>query len=189
MKIPHISTGDLFRDNISRNTELGQKAKSYMNEGKLVPDELVVTMLLDRVSKDDCAKGYLLDGFPRTVNQAIAFDKEVSEDASITVLYLEVSDAAVMQRISGRLSCANCGSIYNRYFTPPEKEGTCDKCGQALSQRADDKPEVVKNRLKVYKQQTAPLIDYYKSKGILKLIDGEAAPDAIYKQVKEALSL
>lgn len=189
MQIPHISTGDLFRDNISRNTELGQKAKTYMNEGKLVPDELVVNMLLDRVAKNDCKTGYLLDGFPRTVNQAIEFDKELSGNASLTVLYLDVSDEAVMQRISGRLSCTECGSIYNRFFTPPKQEGICDHCGHELVQREDDKPEVVKNRLEVYKKQTAPLIDYYKSKGVLKPIDGEAAPEEIYRQVKEALSL
>lgn len=189
MDIPHISTGDLFRDNISRDTELGQKAKSYMHEGKLVPDELVINMLLDRVSKEDCIHGYLLDGFPRTVNQAIEFDNALDQKTSETVLYLDVSDEAVMQRISGRLSCKDCGSIYNRYFTPPKQENICDHCGHELVQRADDKPEVVRNRLKVYQEQTAPLIDYYQSKGVLKPIDGEASPELIYNQVKEALPL
>lgn len=189
MNIPHISTGDLFRDNISRNTELGEKAKAYMHEGKLVPDELVVNMLLDRVSKEDCKTGYLLDGFPRTVNQAIEFDSVLNQNTYLTVLYLDVSDEAVMQRISGRLSCKECGSIYNRYFTPPEQEGICDHCGHELVQRADDKPDVVKNRLKVYQEQTAPLIDYYQSKKVLKRIDGEASPSEIYHQIKEALPL
>ena len=137
-------------------------------------------MLLDRVSKQDCKIGYLLDGFPRTVNQAIEFDSALSQNTSLTVLYLDVSDEAVIQRISGRLSCKECGSIYNRYFTPPEQEGICDQCGHNLMQRADDKPDVVENRLKVYQKETAPLIDYYQLKRVLKPIDGEASPNEIY---------
>lgn len=185
VKLPHISTGDLFRENISKNTELGQKAKSFMDAGKLVPDELVLDMLFDRVSKPDCQKGYVLDGFPRTIPQAEALDKRLGNCVTINVVNLVVTDEVLIKRTSGRRSCPKCKEVYNIYFNPPEKEGVC-KCGEALIQREDDKPEIVKERLRVYKAQTEPLIDFYKSKGVLKDIDGEMAPAEVYKAVKAA---
>jgi len=188
-QIPHISTGDLFRENIRQGTKLGQTAQTYMNDGKLVPDALVIDMLLDRVSKEDCQKGYLLDGFPRTVDQAKAFDSHLSKKSSLKVIYLDVSDDVVMKRISGRESCKNCGKIYNRYFQPPKQEGKCDQCGSTLVQRDDDKPEVVKNRLTTYASQTKPLIDYYQSKGVLIKVNGEQKPEAIWIELKEKILL
>jgi len=158
--IPHISTGDLFRENISKNTELGKRAKTYMDAGKLVPDEVVLDMLFDRVSRPDCAKGYLLDGFPRTLPQAEALAKHLKDGTDLVVLELEVPDEMIVKRVAGRLTCESCGTIYNRYFSPPSIEGVCDKCQGKLVQRSDDNEEVVKERLRVYHSQTSPLIDY-----------------------------
>jgi len=178
--IPHISTGDLFRENIGKGTELGKKAKTFIDAGNLVPDEVVLDMLFDRVSRPDCAKGFLLDGFPRTIPQAEAFDKRFAGKANLVVLNLNVSNEAIVKRAEGRLTCRNCGSVYNKYFSPPAKDGVCDKCGGELYQRPDDAPEVVKERLKVYHTQTKPLIAYYEKKGLLTTVDGEAAPDVVY---------
>ncbi len=185
--IPHISTGDLFRDNISKNTELGQKAKSYMNKGNLVPDEVVLDMFFDRVSHADCQSGYLLDGFPRTIPQAEALDKYLQNGTQVVAINLTVSDDVVMKRISGRLSCSHCCHVHNEHFSPPKVEGKCDKCGGHLVKRDDDQPEVVKERLNVYNKQTAPLIEYYEKKGVLKTIDGEQDSEEIFKQIKPYL--
>lgn len=173
LDIPHISTGDILRENIKSKTELGQKAQEFMNAGKLVPDVLVQDMLFERVSRDDCSSGYLLDGFPRTIPQAESLDDFLGKNTHLVAINLVVSDEMIVKRISGRLSCTVCGHVHNRYQSPPEEEGICDKCGGELVQRADDRPEVVQERLAVYKEQTAPLIQYYEKKGVLHTIDGQ----------------
>lgn len=183
LAIPHISTGDLFRENISQNTALGQKAKSFMNAGQLVPDEVVLDMLFDRVSRPDGAQGYLLDGFPRTIPQAEALDKYLAGKAKVTVINLDVPDEAIVKRIAGRISCKGCGNIQNLYFSPPKEAGKCDKCGGELCQRPDDNPDVVKERLRVYHAQTAPLVDYYSKQGNLKTIDGQQDPEVVYQEI------
>jgi adenylate kinase len=172
--IPHISTGDIFRANIKNNTELGTEAKKYMDQGKLVPDELTVRILLDRVAQADCADGYVLDGFPRTIPQAEVLDHELDKmsDKIDYAVNVEVPDENIIKRMSGRRACLNCGATYHIEYIPPKVEGVCDKCGQNLVQRADDKPETVKNRLSVYHEQTQPLIEYYSKKDILKTVDG-----------------
>ena len=185
--IPHISTGDLFRENISKNTDLGKSAKSFMDAGKLVPDTIVLDMLFDRVSRPDCAKGYLLDGFPRTLPQAEAFEKHLSPGTHVTVLDLEVPDDAIIQRVAGRLTCKDCGSVYNKFFSPPAKEGICDKCGCELVQRPDDRAEVVQERLRVYHEQTQPLVEYYAKKGLLSRVDGTQSPDEVFQALKKKL--
>ncbi|MCR4687613.1 MAG: adenylate kinase [Lachnospiraceae bacterium] len=172
--VPHISTGDIFRANIKEGTELGKKAKEYMDKGQLVPDSLTVNLLLDRVAKDDCKNGYVLDGFPRTIPQAEVLDEALSKlgeniDYAIDV---DVPDENIINRMSGRRACVTCGATYHLKHIPPKKEGICDKCGSELILRDDDKPETVKKRLDVYHEQTQPLIDYYTNKGILKQVDG-----------------
>jgi adenylate kinase len=185
--IPHISTGDLFRDNLSRNTPLGQKAKTYMESGKLVPDEVVLEMLFDRVSRPDCQKGYLLDGFPRTIPQAEALDKQLSKNDQVIALDLQVKDELIVKRISGRLTCKANGHIQNKYFSPPKMEGVCDVCQGELIQRADDSADVVKERLRVYHEQTEPLISFYQKKGVLKQVNGENDPETVYKELLKNL--
>mgnify|MGYP004458314817 FL=1 len=172
--IPHISTGDIFRANIKEGTELGKKAKTYMDKGELVPDELVVDLVVDRLAKDDAAKGYVLDGFPRTIPQAEALDAALAKrnekvDFAIDV---NVPDENIVKRMSGRRACVGCGATYHIVNVPPKKEGICDTCGGELILRDDDKPETVLNRLSVYHEQTQPLIDYYTKEGILKTVDG-----------------
>lgn len=172
--IPHVSTGDIFRANIKEQTELGMEAKKYMDQGLLVPDELTVKILLDRVAKDDCKNGYVLDGFPRTIPQAEVLDKAVSElNESIDfAINVDVKDENIVKRMSGRRACLKCGATYHIEHIPPKQEGICDKCGSELVLRDDDKPETVQKRLNVYHEQTQPLIDYYSKKGILKEVDG-----------------
>ncbi|MBO4904554.1 MAG: adenylate kinase [Lachnospiraceae bacterium] len=172
--IPHISTGDIFRANIKEGTDLGKEAKEYMDKGQLVPDELTVRILLDRVSKDDCSKGYVLDGFPRTIPQAEVLDTEVAKlgekiDFAIDV---NVPDESIIRRMGGRRSCPGCGRTYHIEYIPPKKEGICDDCGKELILRDDDKPETVQKRLDVYHKQTQPLIDYYSKQNILRTVDG-----------------
>ena len=172
--VPHISTGDIFRANIKEGTELGKQAKEYMDKGQLVPDSLTVNLLLDRVAKDDCKNGYVLDGFPRTIPQAEVLDEALSKlgeniDYAIDV---DVPDENIINRMSGRRACVTCGATYHLKHIPPKKEGICDKCGSELILRDDDKPETVKKRLDVDHEQTQPLIDYYTNKGILKQVDG-----------------
>lgn len=172
--IPHVSTGDIFRANIKNGTELGMEAKKYMDQGLLVPDELTVKILLDRVAQPDCAKGYVLDGFPRTIPQAEVLDKALSElgDAIDYAVNVDVPDENIVKRMSGRRACVTCGATYHVEHVPPKKEGVCDKCGSELVLRDDDKPETVLNRLKVYHEQTQPLIEFYTAKGVLKTVDG-----------------
>ena len=173
-QIPHVSTGDIFRANIKNGTELGMEAKKYMDQGQLVPDELTVKILLDRVAQADCANGYVLDGFPRTIPQAEVLDKALAElgetiDYAIDV---DVPDENIVRRMSGRRACVACGGTYHIEHIPPKKEGICDTCGQELVLRDDDKPETVLKRLKVYHDQTQPLIDFYTAKGVLRSVDG-----------------
>ncbi len=172
--VPHISTGDIFRANIKNNTELGKKAKEYMDQGLLVPDELTLDLIMDRFKQDDCKDGYVLDGFPRTIPQAEALTKALTEageklDFAINV---EVPDENIVTRMSGRRACLACGGTYHIVFNPTKQEGVCDSCGGGLVLRDDDKPETVAKRLNVYHDQTSPLIEYYKGQGILKDVDG-----------------
>ena len=172
--IPHISTGDIFRANIKNQTELGMKAKGYMDQGMLVPDELTLELIMDRFTNDDCKNGYVLDGFPRTIPQAEALTKALADknDAVDYAINVDVPDEAIVTRMSGRRACLTCGGTYHIKFNPTKVEGICDACGGELVLRADDKPETVQKRLDVYHEQTQPLIDYYNGKGILKSVDG-----------------
>ena len=183
--IPHISTGDIFRSNIKNGTELGKKAKSYMDQGLLVPDELVVDLVVDRLAKDDCEKGCVLDGFPRTIPQAEALDAALAEksDAVDMAIDIEVPDENIINRMSGRRACVNCGATYHIVHVPPKAEGICDVCGKELILRDDDKPETVKKRLDVYHEQTQPLIDYYSGKGVLKEVDGTKDMDDVTAEI------
>ena len=172
--IPHVSTGDIFRANLKEGTELGLKAKEYMDKGELVPDELTVSILLDRVAKDDCKNGYVLDGFPRTIPQAEVLEKELDKlgDKIDLAIDVEVPDENIIKRMGGRRACVKCGATYHIEHVPPKKEGICDTCGSELILRDDDKPETVSNRLSVYHAQTQPLIDFYNERGVLKEVDG-----------------
>jgi adenylate kinase len=183
--IPHISTGDIFRANIKNGTELGKKAKEYMDQGQLVPDELTVEILLDRVAQDDCKNGYVLDGFPRTIPQADVLDKELTKlgDKVDFAINVDVPDENIVRRMSGRRACLKCGATYHIEHIPPKQEGICDTCGSELVQRDDDKPETVKNRLSVYHEQTQPLIDYYTKKNILKTVDGTKDMQEVFNEI------
>lgn len=187
--IPHISTGDIFRYNIKNNTELGKKAKTYMDAGKLVPDELTCDLLLDRVKKDDCKNGYILDGYPRTIPQAEVLDKALSAagDKIDFAINVQVPDENIIERMSGRRTCTDCGETYHVKYNPPKTEGICDKCGAKLIQRDDDKPETVKNRLSVYHEQTEPLAAYYKKKGIFKEVDGTKNMSEVFDDICKIL--
>lgn len=187
--IPHISTGDIFRANIKNGTELGIKAKSYMDKGELVPDELTVSMLLDRVEQPDCKDGYVLDGFPRTIPQAEALDRALSErkekiDFAVNV---DVPDENIVKRMSGRRACLKCGATYHMEHIPPREEGICDACGSELVLRDDDKAETVLKRLQVYHDQTQPLIDFYTRKGILKTVDGTLDMQDVFAAIVRVL--
>lgn len=188
-QIPHISTGDIFRANIKNGTELGMEAKKYMDQGQLVPDELTVKILLDRVAQDDCQKGYVLDGFPRTIPQAQVLDKALAElgDTIDYAVNVDVPDENIVKRMSGRRACLGCGATYHLEHIPPKKEGTCDTCGQELVLRDDDKPETVLNRLKVYHDQTQPLIDFYTEKGVLRTVDGTVPMQEVFAAIVEIL--
>ena len=187
--IPHISTGDIFRANIKEGTPLGLEAKSYMDQGKLVPDELTVKILLDRVAKDDCRNGYVLDGFPRTIPQANVL-KEALEKQNDKIDYainVDVPDENIVRRMSGRRACVTCGATYHIEHVPPKKEGICDKCGSELILRDDDKRETVLNRLKIYHDQTQPLIDFYSNEGILKEVDGTIDVKDVFENITKIL--
>ena len=188
--IPHISTGDIFRANIRDNTELGQKAKSYMDKGLLVPDELTCDLVMDRISQEDCKDGFILDGFPRTIPQAEALTKalEAKGTAMDAAVDVEVPDENIINRMGGRRFCPVCGATYHVVALPPKKEGICDNDGAALVIRDDDKPETVKKRLDVYHEQTQPLIDYYQKAGILKTVDGTKSADEVFEAIVKALN-
>ncbi len=183
--VPHISTGDIFRANIKNGTELGQKAKAYMDQGLLVPDGLVCDLVVDRVKQEDCKDGYILDGFPRTIPQAESLDKALAEmgEAVDHAIDVEVPDENIVSRMSGRRACVGCGATYHLVYAPTKVEGQCDACGAKLILRDDDKPETVKKRLTVYHEQTQPLIDYYQKKGILKKVDGTMGMDEVFQAI------
>lgn len=188
-QIPHISTGDIFRANIKNGTELGNKAKTYMEQGLLVPDELVCDLVVDRVKQDDCANGYVLDGFPRTIPQAESLDgalKAMGQKVDYAV-NVEVPDENIIRRMGGRRACLACGATYHVEIIPPKKEGICDVCGAELVLRDDDKPETVKKRLNVYHEQTQPLIDYYTNAGVLVEVDGTLAMDDVFAAICKVL--
>ena len=188
--IPHISTGDIFRANIKGGTELGQKAKSYIDKGELVPDEVTIGMLLDRIAQDDCKNGYVLDGFPRTIPQAESLTEALKSqgDQIDFALNIDVSDEAIIERMSGRRACPKCGATYHIVYAAPKTENICDKCGTELIIRSDDKPETVKDRLNVYHQQTEPLIAYYKTAGVLREVDGTQELPKVFEDVIAILS-
>ena len=187
--IPHISTGDIFRKNISENTPLGIEAKSYMDNGQLVPDEVTINMVKDRLQQDDCKNGYLLDGFPRTVHQAEALDNFLTErEESIdTALLIEVPKEFILERMTGRRVCPSCGASYHIKFNPPANDGKCDLCGSDVIQRKDDTEETVKERLAVYENQTQPLIDFYKNKKQLSVVDGTQAINEVFESICKIL--
>ena len=183
--IPHISTGDIFRANIKNGTELGKKAKTYMDQGLLVPDELTCDLVVDRIQQDDAKNGYVLDGFPRTIPQAEVLDKALAElgESIDYAIDVDVPDENIVKRMSGRRACVSCGATYHVVHVPPKKEGICDRCGSELILRDDDKPETVKNRLDVYHKQTQPLIDFYTKKGVLKTVDGTVDMQDVFKAI------
>ena len=187
--VPHISTGDIFRANIKNGTELGMEAKKYMDQGLLVPDELTVRILLDRVAQDDCKNGYVLEGFPRTIPQAEVLDSELTKlgDHIDYAINVDVPDENIVKRMSGRRACLTCGATYHIEHVPPKKEGICDVCGSELVLRDDDKPETVKNRLNVYHEQTQPLIDFYTEKGVLKTVDGTVPMEEVFAAITAIL--
>ncbi len=183
--IPQISTGDILRKAVADGTPLGKEAKSYMDKGELVPDSVVIGLVKERLQQDDCKKGFILDGFPRNTAQAETLDKVLDEMGMPlqVALSVDVDFDVLMKRLTGRRTCKSCGQMYNIYFSPPQKEGVCDKCGGELYQRDDDREETIKKRLDVYEAQTAPLIDYYEKKGILKRVNGVGNIDEIFANV------
>lgn len=187
--IPHISTGDIFRANIKNGTKLGKEAKGYMDQGLLVPDELTVKLLLDRVAQEDCSDGYVLDGFPRNIPQAEVLDRALADQGERIdyAVDVEVADRHIINRMSGRRACVGCGATYHIVNVPPKKEGICDVCGEALILREDDRPDTVTKRLAVYHEQTQPLIDYYKEKGILKSVDGTMPMEEVFDAITRIL--
>ncbi|MCR4842623.1 MAG: adenylate kinase [Eubacterium sp.] len=183
--IPHISTGDIFRANIKEGTELGKKAKAFMDKGELVPDELTCDLVMDRISSDDCKNGFILDGFPRTIPQAEALSKALSAKGEKMdyAVDIEVNDEAIVERMGGRRACAVCGATFHLVNIPPKVEGHCDSCGGPLILRDDDKPETVRKRLEVYHDQTQPLIAYYEKEGILKQVDGMLPMEEVFNKI------
>ena len=184
LSIPHIATGDMLRENVTHKTKLGLNAKSFMDKGLLVPDEVVIEMIKERLKKDDCKNGFILDGFPRTINQA----EEIKETEINKVINMQASDDVIVGRLGRRRVCSKCDFIYNLDFIKPNREGFCDKCSGTLYQREDDQPEAIKERLKVYREKTKPLINYYKEKGTIADIDGSGTPDEEFELVLKAVS-
>jgi adenylate kinase len=185
----HITTGELFREAIRLETELGKQAKVYYDRGQLVPDHLTIAMLLERLSRGDCAGGCILDGFPRTLEQATALDEALAREgrAIDKVVYIQAPQDELLSRLSGRWNCRQCGSVYHERFQPPREAGRCDQCGGELYQREDDKPETARKRLEVYAQQTAPLIDYYRARGKLMEIDGDKSVEEVAENLLAAV--
>jgi len=188
--VPHIASGDLLRANVRDGTELGTRAKPYMDRGDLVPDDLILDMMAERLSQPDAQEGYVLDGFPRTVAQAEALEERLSKlgrelDA---VIYLRVSEKEILRRISGRRTCPNCGAVYHVDTMPPKKEGICDKCGAKLVQRDDEEPEVVRQRLNVYSEQTEPLLDFYRQRDLLYEVDGTIGIENVLNEIERIVS-
>ncbi len=184
---PHISTGDILRENVRNGTPLGLRAKAFMDKGELVSDDLVLDMLFARVAAPDCARGYLLDGFPRSTPQAEALEQRLGKDAQVIVLNLLVSDEALVERATGRLVCRKCGNVQHRKFSPPRVAGKCDKCGGELEQRKDDTESVVRERLRVFRAQTEPLVRFYEARGVLTEIDGGRPPAQVFEDLERAI--
>jgi len=186
-KIPHISTGDILREAVKNNSPVGRQAKGFMDKGELVPDDIVIKIVVERFRSDDTAAGFILDGFPRTKPQAVSLDKELKEiGIGIDyVIYFDTREDTIISRLTGRRVCRNCGANYHIVNIKPKKDNICDRCDKELYQRDDDKLDTVKNRIKVYKGQTADLIDYYKSKGILKTVSGDLSVEAIFEELTE----
>lgn len=187
--VAHIASGDLFREAVNRGDELGQQAKSYMEKGLLVPDEITIEMILERIAAPDCAQGFILDGFPRTLGQAKALDRVLGEGGIDKVVYIKVSTEELVRRLSGRLICRDCQAPYHEITSPPKVPGRCDQCGGELYQRPDDSPETVRKRLEVYFVETAPLIDYYKEAGKLVEINGERGIEEVGEELIAALAM
>jgi adenylate kinase len=190
LDLPHIASGDLFRENLKNETELGLKAKAYMDRGELVPDDITIAMVMERLSRPDCANGALLDGFPRTIAQAEALDQALAVRGQkiSAVPYIAVPDEVLVERLSGRWLCRVCGKSYHTLFNPPQRPGVCDEDGGELYQRDDDKPETVRHRLKVYWEQTSPLIDYYRRRGVLVEINGDQPIEAVAADLHTAIT-
>ncbi|MFB3881310.1 MAG: adenylate kinase [Armatimonadota bacterium] len=184
--LPHIASGDLLRGNVRDSTELGRKAQPYMSRGELVPDELILDMMADRLSQSDAQRGYVLDGFPRTVAQAEALEERLSGlgQRLDAVIYLQVPEAEILRRLGGRRTCPRCNAIYHVDTMPPKREGVCDACGAQLVQRDDEKPEVIRKRLEVYSAQTRPLLDFYRSLGLLREVDGTIGVDRVVAEIE-----
>ncbi len=189
LNLVHIASGDLFREAVKKGTELGKQVKGYMEQGKLVPDEITIKMILEKLSEPDCARGVIFDGFPRTLDQAKALDKGLADQKRKIdkAVYIEVPDADLLKRLGGRWTCQKCQAVYHEIASPPKKKGICDKCGGQLYQRADDNEATIKERLKVFHAQTAPLLDYYKKAGKLLSVDGTVAIDDVTKQIIKAV--
>jgi adenylate kinase len=189
-ELPYIATGDMLRENVKKRTELGKQAKEYMDAGDLVPDDLIVAMAADRLSQDDAQDGFILDGFPRTIEQAEALDRQLSElGRRVTAaLLIDVPDEEVIRRLSGRRMCVKSGHSYHVEFDPPKHEGVCDQDGSRLVQRDDDKPEVIENRLRVYHEKTKPLVDYYDERGLLRRIDGTRDPADVHGHIRAVIA-
>jgi adenylate kinase len=187
--LPHISSGELFRENIKAGTPLGNEAQSYIDRGELVPDEVTIAMVAERLDEPDSAEGAILDGFPRTIEQAHALDQVLAKrDASVTLVpYINASTETLMQRLGGRWTCRNCQVVYHILFSPPSEPGKCDACGGELYQRPDDTPETHRKRIEVYQDQTAPLIEYYRERGLLVEINGEAEIECVYADLLAAV--
>jgi adenylate kinase len=181
--IPHVSSGDLFRENLKNETELGLLAKSYMDKGELVPDDVTIAMVMDRLAQPDCGGGAILDGFPRTLAQAKALDEALAEQGQRIAVapYIRVPEEMLLARLGGRWTCKQCKAVYHQMFSPPKVAGVCDFCGGVLYQRADDTPETHKRRIDVYMEQTQPLIDYYGSADVLRVVDGKPGVDDVYR--------
>lgn len=189
-EIPHISTGDIFRTEIKESSELGKKIKSYLDTGKLVPDEVTVEVIKKRLQQPDCEKGFLLDGFPRTIPQAEALDtilKDVGGDGLDLVINISVTPEVLLERLTGRRVCRKCGATYHLIYQPPQEDGICDRCGGDLYQRSDDTAETVSNRLAVYQKQTAPLLEYYQQRGIVREVNGELAIDEVFQEIEKVI--
>ncbi|MCD6492744.1 MAG: adenylate kinase [Archaeoglobaceae archaeon] len=188
-KIPQISTGDMLREAVKQGTELGKKAKEYMDKGELVPDEIVIGIVKERLKQSDCDRGFILDGFPRTIAQAEALDKILDEIGKKidAVINIQVPEEEIVKRIVNRRTCKNCGAIYHLIYSPPKEPNKCDKCGGELYQRDDDKEETVRERLRVYREQTEPLIEYYQKKGILYNVDGTKDINGVFEEIKSIL--
>jgi adenylate kinase len=188
LSLPHVATGDLFRENLAKGTDLGERAKKFMDAGQLVPDDVVLEMLFERVAKKDASLGYLLDGFPRTLAQAEALEKRLDKGTRVQVLNLMVPDAVLLERITGRRTCTKCGRVFHVKHAPPKVADKCDVCAGALVQRSDDTEAVFGKRLSVYREQTQPLEGFYQKRGLVQNVDGNRSPDDVFKDLKRSAS-